>query len=182
MVLVFLSHLCIYLGSMKSSYETIMEQGFVQRNIFNPLISLLKQGITAEKLAFSMALGITIGSFPILGTTTIICTAIALAFRLNFPAVQIGNWLAYPLQIVLMVPFMMMGEHLFGSGIITSSQTFAQLSLSDLHSGMRLMTQTAFHGIILWSVIAPFMLGSLYLLFLPLFRKWKMIAGGYVHD
>jgi uncharacterized protein (DUF2062 family) len=158
-----------------------MEQRFFQRKVINPLITLLKQGITAERLAFSMALGITIGSFPILGTTTFICTAIALAFRLNFPVIQIGNWLAYPLQIVLIVPFMLMGEYLFGAGSADITPVAIKLSLADLPNWLRLMSNTALHGIIIWSFIAPALVLSLYLLFLPLFRKWKVLVKGQIH-
>lgn len=158
-----------------------MEQSIIQRKLINPVITLLKQGITAERLAFSMALGFAIGSFPILGTTTVICTAIALAFRLNFPAIQIGNWLAYPLQIILVVPFMLMGEYLLGKHSGGTTPVIAKLSLADLPNSLRLMSHTAVHGVIVWSFIAPAMVLLLYLIFLPLFKKWKEMAKGRVH-
>ena len=70
---------------------------------------LIRQGITPEKIAMSIALGVVLGTVPILGITTVLCAAAAVAFRLNVAAVQLANWLACPLQIVLLIPFFVMG-------------------------------------------------------------------------
>ena len=77
------------------------------------LLHLLRQGLTPEKLALSLALGAGLSCFPIFGTTTLLCTAVALGFRLNLPAIQVGNYLALPLQLALFVPFLRLGERIF---------------------------------------------------------------------
>ena len=41
-----------------------------------------------------------------LGITTLVCAAVALAFRLNVPAIQAANYAAMPFQIALLVPLM----------------------------------------------------------------------------
>jgi uncharacterized protein (DUF2062 family) len=156
----------------------MIQNAFLQKKIIHPLINLLKQGITAERLALSLAMGITIGSFPVMGTTTVICTVIALAFRLNLPVIQIGNWLAYPIQIALIVPFMLLGERMFGSGNILTAHPLLTPDLSGFVHGFGTMSAMAFHGIILWSFTAPAQIIALYFLFLPLFRRWKATAGG----
>ncbi len=73
------------------------------------LLAFLKQGITPHKLAMTFTLGLVIGTFPAIGLTTVLCTAAALFFRLNMPAMQLVNYLTYPLQLILFVPFAELG-------------------------------------------------------------------------
>ena len=77
------------------------------------IADLLKQGITPEKIALTVALGAFIGTIPMLGTTTILCTVVALALRLNLPAIQMVNGIVYPLQLILLIPFYRLGAWLF---------------------------------------------------------------------
>ena len=78
-----------------------------------PVKKLLMQGISPRSIAIGIAGAAVIGVFPVLGSTTILCTAFALAFRLNLPLVQLINFTVYPLQLILLVPFMKLGEMLF---------------------------------------------------------------------
>jgi uncharacterized protein (DUF2062 family) len=71
---------------------------------------LLKQGLSPVKLALVIALGMTLSVFPVLGTTTLICTSVALLFHLNLPAIQFANYAAFPLQIILFFPFLKLGK------------------------------------------------------------------------
>jgi uncharacterized protein (DUF2062 family) len=57
-----------------------------------------------------VALGITLSIFPVLGTTTLICTLVSIFFNLNLPAMQLANYAAFPLQIILFFPFLKLGE------------------------------------------------------------------------
>jgi hypothetical protein len=76
-------------------------------------VPYLQQGITPHKLALTVALGLLFGIFPILGTSTLLCTLIALAFRLNMAVIQLINYLVYPLQLLLLLPFIRIGEMIF---------------------------------------------------------------------
>jgi uncharacterized protein (DUF2062 family) len=78
--------------------------------------SWLLQGISPRRLALTLALGFAIGCIPVLGVTTTLCVLVALALRLNFPAIQAANWTAAPLQLVLIVPFMRLGGRIFTFG------------------------------------------------------------------
>ena len=49
--------------------------------------------------------------------------AAALIFELNLPAIQLVNWLIYPLQLVFFVPFIRMGERLFRAAPLQVSLT-----------------------------------------------------------
>src|SRR5580692_9953689 len=100
-----------------------MNQGFLYRRLFRPVLDLLKQGVTPEKLALSLALGAVLGIFPALGWTTMLCAIAAFALGLNLPAIQIVNYFIYPLQIALLIPFFRVGEKLFGAPHLPLSLT-----------------------------------------------------------
>src|SRR3954467_6597463 len=87
---------------------------FLRRRLIDPVIDLLRQGVTPEKIALSLAFGLGIGIFPVLGISTVLCTVVALALRLNLPAIQLVNYLASPLQLALIIPFVRVGEHVLG--------------------------------------------------------------------
>ncbi len=124
---------------------------------------LLRQGITPGKLALSMAWGITLGTLPVLGVTSVLCIAVALLFRLNIVVTQVGNWVAYPLQIVLFVPFFITGAYLFGAHPLTrDALSFTTLFRSDFTQNLRLLGDTTLQAAFVWALAAPFMMIVLY--------------------
>ena len=74
----------------------------------------LKDETSTEKLALSLALGLVLGVFPVFGVPTVLCGLAAAVWRLNFPALQLVNYLACPLQLALLWPFARFGSTLFG--------------------------------------------------------------------
>src|SRR3954470_15394274 len=76
----------------------------------------LSQGISPERLALTLALGFAIGCLPMVGIPTALCLLLAFGLRLNVPAIQVANYAAMPLQIVLMFPFVRLGSWMFASG------------------------------------------------------------------
>jgi uncharacterized protein (DUF2062 family) len=96
--------------------EGLVRHSFFRKKIVEPVADLMRQGITPEKIAISISLGVALGVFPVLGTTTVLCTLAAVALGLNLPAIQLVNYLVYPLQLALLIPFMQLGGWLFGSG------------------------------------------------------------------
>jgi uncharacterized protein (DUF2062 family) len=82
----------------------------VKKKLFQSLSKLLKQGLSPAKLSLVVALGITLSIFPVLGTTTLICTLVSIFFNLNLPAMQLANYAAFPFQIILFFPFLKLGE------------------------------------------------------------------------
>ena len=76
----------------------------------------LRQGISPRRLALTIALGFAIGCIPVFGVPTLVCATLALVFRLNQPAIQAANYVAMPLQLIMIVPFMRLGRWVFGFG------------------------------------------------------------------
>jgi uncharacterized protein (DUF2062 family) len=125
---------------------------WLRRRLLDPILALLRQGITPPKLALSLALGIGIGIFPVLGVSTPLLAAIALGARLNLPAIQLVNYLASPLQLLLIIPFVRVGEHIVG----------APPQPLSIEAGTRLLTQGVFRAVvILWDAIVHAAIGWL---------------------
>ena len=149
-----------------------VREGFFRRRIARPILELLRQGVTPEKMAMCLALGMALGVFPVLGTTTALCALAALILRLNLPAIQIVNYLVYPLQIALLIPFFRMGEKLFSAPRLPLSiaQILAMAQANPWGATQFLWT-TIWHSIVAWCLIAPVFVAVAYLILLPLLRR-----------
>jgi uncharacterized protein (DUF2062 family) len=149
-----------------------MKEGFLRRRIAQPIVELLRQGVTPEKMALSLALGVALGVFPVLGTTTALCATAALILRLNLPAIQIVNYFVYPLQIALLIPFFRMGEKLFGAPHLplSVSQILAMVHAS-FWGTTRFLWTTIWHAAAAWCLIAPLFVGLAYVVLVLLLQR-----------
>jgi len=140
---------------------------FIERRIVGPIKALLLEGITPQKIALSLACGIVLGVFPILGSTTLLCTLAVLALSLNLPATQLVNYFVYPLQLLLILPFIRAGEFLLRAPRTPLSlpQMLAIFNANHLQA-LRLLWVLALQGMLAWLVIAPFTFLLLYKIFL----------------
>ena len=86
----------------------------------------LRQGISPQRLALTLALGFAIGCIPVIGIPTALCLLVALGLRLNMPAIQAANYAAMPFQIALIFPFVRLGSWLFSSGVHPPLHTASQ--------------------------------------------------------
>jgi uncharacterized protein (DUF2062 family) len=143
----------------------------LNRKIMEPLLALLKQGVSPNRLALSVALGIVIGNIPIVGVSTIVCTAIALVFRLNLAAIQITQAAMAPSQILLIIPFVRLGEWILrvppqpvsikeALALMAQGAGYAIVALWDsiLHAGLA------------WVIVAPFVAFLFYKVLTPVFE------------
>jgi uncharacterized protein (DUF2062 family) len=149
-----------------------VKNGFLFRRLVQPLLDLLKQGVTPEKLALSVALGAVFGIFPALGATTAFCALIAFVWRLNLPAIQIVNYFMYPVQLAVLLPFYRLGEKLFRAPhlAIFVPQIYA-MAKANLWGSIKFLWSTTWHAIVVWAIVAPFLTVLLYVIFVPLFRR-----------
>jgi len=144
--------------------------------ILTPVSNIRKQGFSSETLALSISIGIIGGAFPVLGLASYMCLLLTLTFRQNIIIVQVINWLVYPIQILLLIPFMKLGNAIFGGSDMTL--TFHQVVVafqSGILNGLKLIGIISLYGVIAWVVIAIPALFILYSLFLFLFRNIKKI-------
>jgi uncharacterized protein (DUF2062 family) len=133
---------------------------------------LLRQGVTPEKMAMSLALGVALGVFPVLGTTTALCALAALILRLNLPAIQIVNYFVYPLQIALLIPFFRMGEKLFSAPRLPLSiAQILAMAQANFWGATQFLWTTIWHSIVAWCLIAPIFVAVAYVILVPLLRR-----------
>lgn len=161
---------------MKPCYavKRLMKQGFFRRKIIDPIVKLLRQGISPEKIALGMAVGVVIGIFPVIGSTTLLCTLAAFLLRLNLPAIQLVNYLVYPLQIALLIPFFQVGAWLFGvDPLPLSASQLISMFKADLWDTIRQLWDTTLGAIVAWSLICLPTVAGLYYLLWPLIRIIK---------
>jgi hypothetical protein len=126
------------------------------------ILAQLKQGITPDKIALTIALGALLAIFPILGSTTLLCGVAAAGLRLNQPVIQLVNWLVYPLQLILLIPFYRAGESL---GAPHLSLSIPQLIDRFTAGPLQFVVDfgvVALGGIAAWFIIAPPALAILY--------------------
>jgi uncharacterized protein (DUF2062 family) len=142
---------------------------FMRRRLVDPILELLRQGVTPEKIALSLAFGLGVGIFPVLGVSTILCTVIAIVLRLNLPAIQLVNYLASPLQLALIIPFVRVGEHLLGLAPqpLSITEGFRLMAMGVLHSVI-VLWDAIVHAALGWIVLGPFIIYGLFRLFRPM--------------
>jgi uncharacterized protein (DUF2062 family) len=144
----------------------MMFAAFLERRLVRPIIALLRQGITPEKIAMCLALGVVLGIFPVIGATTFLCALAALFLKLNLPAIQLVNYLVYPLQLALLLPFFRAGEWLFDAEPLPLSiREILRMFDRSAWEAILLLWDTTLHAIIVWCLAAPFIVPSLYLIF-----------------
>jgi hypothetical protein len=105
-----------------------------------------------------------------LGTTTLLCVGAAFAFRLNQPAMQLVNYLAYPLQLALLIPFIRLGERLFGVAAMPLSLSAMLGALKvDTFGTIALFWSRIWHACVVWALLVLPAMALLALLLRPIF-------------
>lgn len=144
----------------------------LRRWIVQPLINQLKRGITPEKLAWTIALGITLGIFPIMGSTSLVCFIAGYFLKLNQAILHLFKSLTYPLHLALILVFIRLGQHLNGVPPIPFSipQLMARFKDSPTQFA-RDFGMAALHGIEAWAIAAAILIPLIRIVSLPLLKK-----------
>jgi hypothetical protein len=136
---------------------------FFKRKLLIPILDLLRQGITPQKIALSIALGMILGVTPVLGSTTLLCFSAAALLRLNLPAIQLINFLVYPLQVALLIPFLKMGQSVFGATAATPTLAqIVELTRYSAWTAIRTFWSMTMHALVVWLVLGSLALPLLY--------------------
>ncbi|KAL5078448.1 hypothetical protein RYX36_017432 [Vicia faba] len=140
------------------------------KKIADPLLAILQRGAEPKQLAFSAALGITFGVFPICGVTVFLCgVAIAmLGSRCHAPTLMLANFMATPIELSLIVPFLRLGEFMSGGPQFPLTSDALKKVLTGQASHEVILSVV--HALFGWVAASPFILGTLYIIFLPCFR------------
>jgi uncharacterized protein (DUF2062 family) len=146
----------------------------IYHKVLLPLKVLPANGFTNEKLAFSLTIGILVGCFPIIGTTTVLGVLLAALFRQNLAVIQSLNWIMAPVQLILILPLIRFGAVLFNA----SSQKI-QLHLivhafdQGILHGITFLGILSIYAIIAWVLFAIPVGAACYFTIFYLLNRWK---------
>jgi uncharacterized protein (DUF2062 family) len=144
-------------------------------HVLRPLLRVLRGGVTPRRLAWSLALGMVVGINPSVGLTTLLVVLLAWLFGLNKFASLIGTNVVAPLHLLLFIPFIELGVHLFH----TRKLPMDRRQLEHLsHHPLRLFRdiwQWEWHALIIWGAVAAITMPLLavYLRRVLVLMRWR---------
>jgi uncharacterized protein (DUF2062 family) len=156
---------------------------FWRERVVALVMAQFTQGVTPQKISLTIALGLNLAVFPIIGSTTLLCALAAFCLKLNQPVIQLVNWIAYPLQFMLLLGFVRIGEWLMGATPVPFS--IPELLRKFQESPMKFMHEfgmTGLHGIIAWLIISPFAIALIYFLLLTPLKKLSQLSRPKTND
>jgi uncharacterized protein (DUF2062 family) len=141
------------------------------RRVVAPIRDQLQQGTSPDKIALTVALGLVLAIFPLLGTTTALCALVAYRLRLNQPIIQLVNYAAYPLQFVALIPFIRAGEALFGQPHVSLSVSMLTERLrADVFKFVGDFGLLGLRAVAAWCLVAPLVGAAVYFSTRPALR------------
>ncbi|HEX4440255.1 MAG TPA: DUF2062 domain-containing protein [Thermoanaerobaculia bacterium] len=149
---------------------TRLEQAARSR-VLAPILEQITQGLSADTIALTVAVGLCIAIIPIIGVTTALSFLAAWALRLNQPIIQAVNWTSYPLQLLMILPFIRLGEKLFRAPRMRFSlEQLVAMARADPLATVRVLGATFGHAAVAWFLCAPIIVGTVYLVLRPLMQ------------
>ncbi len=144
-----------------------------QRRVVAPLRAQLTQGVTPDKLAATLAVGTACSLFPFLGFTSLLNLGVGVWLRMNQPVLQTLNQVLGPLQLVLILGYLRLGELIWRdppmpfsvSGMV---ETFGGKSLGEF---LALFGWAGIHAFTAWVLTAPLLVAALYFPLRPALRR-----------
>jgi uncharacterized protein (DUF2062 family) len=144
------------------------------RNYQQKIKRLFLQGLNPKELAMSIALAFWIGIFPIYGTTTVILTFLALKLRLNLPIMIAVSYALTPLLFLLLIPFIRIGEFVFGYQPMAMDVSTLKASFSSgLFETLSVFSGRLVLAVGVWVLVALPVSILVYIILFQIFRKFK---------
>jgi hypothetical protein len=142
--------------------ESALNSQFLSTTVGKRLKSVFRCGLTPDKLALTLCLGTAIGVLPVLWGATVLCVVCGHLMRLNHVALQAVNYLAYPLQIALFIPFCLLGERLFPWGPPIPAGLLESLLHGHPATGINILAWITIKALAAWLVTAVPLSACLY--------------------
>lgn len=152
--------------------EAPVHHSWIYRRGILPILALLRMGATPRSLAWSIAAGLLIGINPAIGTTTLLCLAAAGCFRLNVVASQLANHAMFPLEVMLVIPFIRLGARVFHTAEMPlSPHLFLFLARTAPIALTRELWLWEWHAFVLWAAISAVSAPLIALALTPLLER-----------
>jgi len=145
---------------------------WLKRKVSDPLLALLARGLSPHDLSLAVVVSLGLAINPIIGTTTVLCLVAGRLFRLNHLVMQTINHVSYPLQIVLLIPLVRLGELVTGADPLPLSWDLLIEEFQKSFWGFVAKFGMAYvHGLLGWVLVVPLAGLGLYLLLVRVFRR-----------
>ncbi len=133
--------------------------------------SAFLQGFTPKKIALTISIGLVFGTIPFC-ISTLFCTIAGIILRLNQPILQIVNFLVFPLQIGLFIPYLKLGEFLLKEKTI-SLNYFEIKEIFNLSIKLFILKlgKVIFFALLGWLILSPFIFIFSYYLSYSILKK-----------
>ena len=129
------------------------------------LTTQLRQGLQPRQITLALAVGATIGVLPVIWGTSVICCLLAYGLRLNQAIVQLANYLVFPLQILLFIPYLQGGEKLFSTDLLpTNPESFLEQIQTSPWEFIQQFWQINLQAAAVWLITTPLLFLSLFFL------------------
>ncbi|NCT10265.1 MAG: DUF2062 domain-containing protein [Flavobacteriia bacterium] len=114
-----------------------------------------QQGLQTKEVINAVIVSLLFTVIPIIGLTTITLTFISLKKRLNFPIMIVISYLAAPLQFILFLPFIYLGEQIFNVEHSLLNLKSIKMGFStSFWATMKSISLEIFYGLTAWFLIA----------------------------
>jgi uncharacterized protein (DUF2062 family) len=144
---------------------------FLRRKLRDPIVQQLTQGLSPDTLALTAGVGLAIAVIPVVGVTTTLSFLAAWALRLNQPVIQAINWTSYALQLLLIIPFIRLGEKIFKAPRMAHSlDELVAMAKADPLGTLGQLGSTVGHAVVVWMLVAPLIVAAVYYATRPAFR------------
>lgn len=140
-----------------------------QRWIVQPVMTALMQGTEPKQIATATAVGMSLGIFPLLGSTFALTMLVGIPLKLNQAILNVAREIVYPVHLATVLLFIKAGEWLFN---VPPTPLSIPLLLDRFWEApwqfMVDFGMLAIYGICVWALIAPVLFLSIY------FVTWQL--------
>lgn len=136
---------------------------FWRHRVLGLLRRQFTQGTSPERLAWSIAVGTACSLLPFFGLTTLLNLAMGWLFRLNQPIMQGLNQLLGPLQVLLILVYVRLGEKIWHAPPVPISvPTLAREFRASPSAFLARFGWTGVHAATAWAISAPLIIALIH--------------------
>ena len=160
-------------AAVSSASDPAPQSGFWRRRLIDPIRAQLTQGVTPDQMALTLGVGTACSLLPFLGFTSLLNLGVGLALRMNQPILQTLNQLLGPVQLVLILVHVRVGETLWGAtgDRFTVGEMVRMFRDSSLTEFFARFGWAGIHALSAWLLLAPVLAAAVYFSVRPVLRR-----------
>ena len=145
----------------------------------NQVVELIQDGLSPERIALAITLACCFALIPLPFTNTLLLFVLAVILRLNHVMVQTINYLLFPFQVLLCLPFYKLGTLI--TGIHSSGNGVNFIQISSLKDFAALGGEFFLAALIAWAVIMIVLGPLMYLAIIKLLHPSQQRFARFQH-